>query len=277
MLKLVMIINAFTPRQIDLSMLSFIAENNNNIMLTGAFFEDAYDFKLYETEMISEPVSGNSFGTAGTFPRKELQERAEENIETFKMACRRLNIPFNIKRERGVAISEMIYESRFADLILVDPELSFSPSGYAMNQLAHDFLQRAECPVLVLPSHFHGIKRIAFAYNGSPSSVFAIKQLVYLLPQITNYPLHLIYSSQEYDLPERKAITDWINGHFKKVTYQSTPLAISNVLLEEYEKDEQMLIVMGAFGRSRFSRWFNPSKGHKVVNLINTPVFIAHR
>jgi len=44
----------------------------------------------------------------------------------------------------------------------------------------------AQCPVVIAPSANTVVDEIVFCYDGSPSSLFAMKQFTYLLPELTD-------------------------------------------------------------------------------------------
>ena len=90
----------------------------------------------------------------------------EKNINLFKEKCIKEEARHEVLRNQGVPAKELIAESRFADLIVLDTETSFKdrpeegPTAF-VNEVLHD----AECPVVIAPESFEGIDEIVFAYN----------------------------------------------------------------------------------------------------------------
>ena len=72
----------------------------------------------------------------------------EMNIHRFKEACLCRETLSLIHRDRGVPLLEIIAESRFTDLIIIDPETAFNRRD-AVNagQFVKDVLRSAECPI----------------------------------------------------------------------------------------------------------------------------------
>src|SRR5450432_890906 len=98
-----------------------------------------------------------------------------EHVHRFREACICREVPARIHRDRGVPLGDILKESRFSDLIVVDPETSFRRSEKEFpGQFIKDVLLAAECPVVVSPYAFESLDEVIFAYNGTSSSVFAI-------------------------------------------------------------------------------------------------------
>src|SRR6202041_341215 len=104
-----------------------------------------------------------------------------QRVHQFLEACLFREVPARVHRDRGVPVSDILLESRFSDLIVVDPETSFRNMEKAFpGRFIRDVLLAAECPILVSPYSFDSLDEVVFAYNGTSSSVFAIKQFTYL-------------------------------------------------------------------------------------------------
>jgi len=76
----------------------------------------------------------------------------------------------------------LIYESRYADLIILGYQAFFSNvAGEA--SILKDVLIEAECPVMIVPDQYKPIQNILLTFDGKAHSVFAIKQFIQLLPE----------------------------------------------------------------------------------------------
>src|SRR5689334_19179515 len=109
-----------------------------------------------------------------------------ENVQLFKDICARHYVRCSIDYLNGVDVNEIIKETRFSDLLIIDAETS--PPLEKMSEIpssfVDDLLTGSECPVIISPLKFDKIDEIIFAYDGSRSSVFAIKQFTYLFPSL---------------------------------------------------------------------------------------------
>src|ERR1700742_4060957 len=89
----------------------------------------------------------------------------ETNIHRFREACVCRETLSLVHRDRGVPLSEIVAESRFADLIIIDPETAFNrKDAIVPGRFVKDVLRSAECPVLIAPYSSGNVDEIVFAY-----------------------------------------------------------------------------------------------------------------
>ncbi len=109
----------------------------------------------------------------------------EISINWLKEGCVQRDVNYKVHRNLGVPLSELITESRFADILVVNGDISFNKEVEgALSGLAKDILKKSECPVIISPQLFEAIDELIFTYDGSASSVFAMKQFTYLFPKL---------------------------------------------------------------------------------------------
>ncbi|MGZ5190591.1 MAG: hypothetical protein ACXWCZ_06190, partial [Flavisolibacter sp.] len=79
----------------------------------------------------------------------------DQSIRIFKDECKLKGIIPEVYVDNGDPIHEVIFESRFADLVIVDPDMSFYDGEEQIpSHLVKEFLANAECPVLIAPGSF---------------------------------------------------------------------------------------------------------------------------
>ncbi|HUP12222.1 MAG TPA: universal stress protein, partial [Niastella sp.] len=143
-----------------------------------------------------------------------------------------------------------------------------------------ELLVDAHCPVLLTTSAMEPINRITFAYDGSYSSMYAIKMFTYLFPEWNDKLIDLIYitAKQTTDLPGEKQIESWLASHYKKVEIQIIKGDVQRTLIDYLKsRAENNFLVMGAFGRSAVSRIFHKSLSQAVIDYTTASVFITHK
>ena len=242
--------------------------------LTGVFIENFY----FEYIPIGDAMAPAYFG--------QLQENSQVKADTdqavriFQEECQRKGIIPEVYVDKGEPIQEVIYESRFADLVIIDPYMNFyereedAPSHFAREILAH-----AECPVLIAPEKFESIEEIIFCYDGSASSLFAIKLFTYLFPAFSkkNVMLLEISKSDSEQVDEsHKRIMQWLGSHYNDVHYHALKGDVKDELFTWFFMKEKKLIVMGAYGRPLLSRFFNKSAADVLIRMVDLPIFITH-
>ncbi len=212
---------------------------------------------------------------------EELKEQCSAgNIQLFKDSCTKRGVTGIVHRDTGVPLEDVIVESRYADLLLIDASTSFSVAKESIpTRFVTDVLADAECPVVVLPEGFEGLDKIVFTYDGRGSSVFAIKQFTYLFPELREQPVVVITVMEDNNKPspeERYKLKEWLHDHYTDVDFIVMNGNVKTGLLDSLLLRTRDFIVMGAYGRNAFSTLFSPSHAAPVLKLVSQPVFIAH-
>jgi len=240
--------------------------------LTGVFLENLLSEEI--RELASASSNSNQINSI-----EERNEATEANIRFFREACEKRGVQPNIHRKRGLPGDEMVDESRFADIIIVDAETSFkkkiesTPSGFVK-----ELLEQAECPVLISPENFEGIDEIVFTYNGSGSSVLAIKQFTYLFPQFHNKKITLLEVNRENEIAIRSKpkISEWLRVHYEATDFKGLYGIAEEELFKHLLDRKNLLLVMGAYGRGSLSSLLKPSRATLILRTTNFPIFITH-
>ncbi len=240
--------------------------------LTGIFLDNA---QLLET-MIKEPIrrEGKFSGAV-----KEMAKLVDDNIHRFREACANRETNCSVYFESNMPLAEIIKQTRFAELLIVDPEMSFKqkkeeiPSGFIK-----DVLTRSECPVVLTPFEFHAIDELLFAYDGSEASVYAIKQFTYLFPGLTGKKITVLQVNEAGDnaISEQGKIAELLQLHYASIDYQLLKGKAADELFGYLLGKKNIFVVMGAFGRNMLSGLFRHSTAELIIKTINVPIFIAH-
>jgi hypothetical protein len=234
--------------------------------LTGVFLEDI----LYRDRVAMQTMHGESEPSAGG---------DADTINAFKMACENREVQTLVHRDRGVPESEIVEESRFADLVIVDPETSFTRGNETLpGHFVKSLLLHSECPVIISPYSFESIDTIIFAYNGTRSSVFAIKQFTYLFPELRQKKAIVVSVRTDggETLSEQFKMKEWLKNHYSELEYIILNGAPSDQLFGYLIEKKNAMVVMGAYGRDMISRFFKPSHARLIVRTVNLPLFISH-
>ncbi|RYG31878.1 MAG: universal stress protein [Chitinophagaceae bacterium] len=200
----------------------------------------------------------------------------DEGRERLKRAAENAGLTLHdgpLEDDEGI-----VEESRFADLVIVGAGLSFhefsneSPSRFVM-----DLLPKMQCPVLVMPDDLQEIKEIYFAYNGGYSSVYALRQMIYLFPEFKRLPVTVLYVEEgRGGIPFERSLKDWLYNHFDNITIKLLKGDPASALMDELMPKKNILVTFGAFGRNKVSRFLRHSNAEGVLQVINVPVFITH-
>jgi hypothetical protein len=210
---------------------------------------------------------------------KDKMELIEKNIAFFKQGCINHGVNYSLHRDRGVPANELVEESRFADVLVVDAETSFNKRYEGSpTEFVRDILKKAECPVIIAPESFDAVDEIVFAYNGSASSVFAIKQFTYLFPQLHNKKVSIIQVNEEGEWQDtnKYKFKEWLKEHYTDLHFEALKGDTDVKLFDYLFKRKNMFLVMGAYGRNTLSQFFKRSQADLLINTVTQPIFIAH-
>lgn len=211
-------------------------------------------------------------------PLSLKEHTCDTNIQRFKSACENKGIDCAVHRDRGNPLTELILESRYADLILLDAGTSFAgnqeevPSDFVKNVMSN-----AECPIVIMPASFNGISDLVFTYDGKAAAIHAIKQFTYLFPQLNELKTVVIcINPEEVDPEERYKFREWMHAHYTNLDFLSTEGNVKIGLVELLFDRDQAFVVMGAYGRNMVSNFFRPSHANPVIKVISQAIFVAH-
>jgi hypothetical protein len=243
--------------------------------LTGMF----YHFQLESVAM--EKLKSEVFAGSAEW-QLEYEERKEEypkSIKLFKEFCCSREVNCDVHINGDVVIEELIAETRYADLVVADPTITFTNKAEVIPSVfLRELLARAECPVLVAPESFEWVNEIVFAYDGSKSSVFAIKQFTYMFPELRNRKVLVVEvcESENQSVTAKENISAWLHNNYSDINYLVLNGKPKDELFGYLLEKEKMFVVMGSFGRSMLSSLFSKSNAELLLKVVNLPFFIVH-
>jgi hypothetical protein len=246
--------------------------------LIGVFLDDPtyHSYKIYDLIQSEGGVSEKKM----EYLEEEDSHARQLATSQFDMACRRSGIEFSVHHDKKIAIHELIHESIFADLLVINcrETMTHYPEG-SPTRFLRDVLASVECPVLVVPDQFEPIEKITLLYDGQPSSVFAIKLFSYLFPSLMKLRTEVLNVKSALDgshLPDNRLLREFMKRHFPWAVYtilQGYPEA-EIIRHLEYQPQSEM-VVLGARRRPVVSRWLKPQMAHELIRDLHSPIFIA--
>ncbi len=256
---------------------SFLCRQQHS-SLTGVFVESTGQDPHYAV-LHQDIVYGGVMVGIETPVEQLKEERIRKNIAFFESNCINRGLAYEAIRLRGHALDQLLLESRYADLILIDPAMCFndisstSPTSFVRKVLAH-----AECPAIIMPEHFTGLDEIIFAYDGSPASVFAIRQFTYNFKELTSKPITVVTANAAtlVTAEEKQRMDDWLERHYRRLSYQSIEGESRSGLLEYVLSRNNAMVIMGAYGRGTLSSFFSSSHADRLARYASKALFISH-
>jgi nucleotide-binding universal stress UspA family protein len=271
------IILAFEGTQFPKGAFDFAKQLNDRrpILLTGVFVPLVNYASLWSYATVS---AGAGIPAIPLIEEEEVKQ-LNKNIETFETLCNQYNIEYRVHRDyRDFALPELKKETRYADLLILGSETFYTDVSVGdANPHLKDILQEAECPVLIVPETFSFPDSNVLAFDGSGSSVFAIKQFAYLFPELRGNNTLLMYvDDSERPIPDQPYIRELAGIHFPDLNISKLELPSPRYFSIWISDKKKALLVSGAYGRSFVSQLFRKSFISDIIRDHQLPVFIAH-
>jgi len=248
--------------------------------LVGVFLNDVTYYSRNPYRVLADPDSGYS-----SLEALEEEDNTMRNaaIAKFTNACSAEGLNYSVHKDKYIALTELLHESIYADLLVIDADETFSRYSDVVPppRFIRDLLADVQCPVLVAPHTYTPIRRAVLLYDGKPSSVYAIKMFNYLLPVLSALPVEVVTVKENpgnLHLPDGTLMKEFMKRHHPHATYQVLKgIPEEEIIAHLRKEDSQSVIVAGAYHRSGISRFFRNSMADVLLRDIKWPLFIAHQ
>ena len=277
MKKILVVLNgADAPTHVISSAIAIAKENN---AMLHAVFLIPFVYKAALAYPFLNDLSLAAMDTSsGASIEEENQALTTDNIQLFVDACDIAKVTCKISSGRETPLEELIQHSAFADLIIADAKTDFASTiSMPLTVSLGDLLTDAHCPVLLLQEEMKQPAEIILSYDGSFSSIHALKMFSYIFPEWRNVPTRLLSITPDKHLEHEEYIKDWLPRHFTNAGITLLKGTVKKEITETIRQHEHnTLVVMGAYGRTAVSRLFRKSLSNTVINDTKAALFISH-
>jgi hypothetical protein len=201
-------------------------------------------------------------------------------MQRFTDACEKHHLHFRVQEYTAHSGMDSLRKlSRFSDVMIVSSELFFrNVNNIQPNEFLKDLLHVSECPVFAVPETFTFPTTIILAYDGSESSLFAIKQFANLFPELCERKTMLLHGYGENErIPELNAIKDLAACHFSNFGIYRLHLDGKKHFNSWLHEIKSPLVVSGSFGRSHLHEFIKRSFISDTLHDHQAIVFVAHK
>lgn len=239
---------------------------------------------------IDRTQTGYYYAGATAFIHQETIEKAQKDAEAVEVAVRTRMAVEDIRWAAEAAVAQLgglsaliAVRARFADLVI-----QHKPYGKAQGQEAEAIVEAAlfegGVPVLVLPETGLGAmpgRRIVLAWNQSTEALNAARAALPILKAADMVNIVVI------DPPTHGAersdpggpLSQWLARHGVKAEVSvlaKTMPRVSDVIGRHVRDTNADMVVMGAYGHSRFREAILGGATRNMLELADVPVFMAH-
>jgi len=278
MKMILLAVNALSPDKGSYEFACYLGRLSKS-KVYGAFLDgsEADEKLLVNNKEGAYTIHSGRVGQSDHFVTKK--ETIKKNIQLFREGCISNEVGDEIYLGHELTVDELISESRFADMIVLDAAMSIGNfSSSVPSETVKIILNRANCPVIISPLSFDEIDELIFTYNGSLSSVFAIKQFTYLFPEYFDKRVTVVQVNRDGIWPnkEKEKLKEWLKNHYLDIHFLALEGKTESELMTFLFRRKNMFIVMGAYSRNALSQFFNESTAEILIKTLTQPIFITH-
>lgn len=238
--------------------------------ITGVFVED---IPLNNTD---SPV--RTIGETKKLNASHRKDR-KEVIKAFEHACKEAHINYAICRDNHLPMHDLLNESIYADVMVINVNESFTEYPQAPGRSIRHLLAETQCPLLIVPDDYKPVNKIILLYDGSPSSVYAIKIFNNLFENQQDMDIEVVTAKPTEDdalQSNSKLIKEFLSRHYPHATYTVLKGKPEDAITEYIAKQtDNALIVMGGYQRSSVLRSFKITLTDALMRKLKFPLFIA--
>jgi nucleotide-binding universal stress UspA family protein len=211
---------------------------------------------------------------------KDIEER-NESVEKFEHACQDAGVNYSVHRDRNVAIQELLHESIYADLLVINGSETMTRYDEQLpTRFIRELLSDVQCPVVIVPPKYMPVDKIMMLYDGEPSSVHAVRMFSYLMTFHKDFKVQIITvksNEESLHVPDNRLMKEFIKRHYPGAEYVVLKGNPEDEIIQYLNREKkEPLIVLGAYRRTKLSRLFKPSMADYLLQHLEMPLFIAH-
>jgi nucleotide-binding universal stress UspA family protein len=208
-----------------------------------------------------------------------VEKETQRLNRLFTQHARRANIEHEWLLLSGDLIDTVVHHARYCDVLIVGQEDKNSFFKRSRDWLDHVILMTGT-PVFVLP--YIGIerlnlKRILIAWNGSREAIRAVRDALPLLQLAQWVEIMAIELENAQELSD--SLAHYLQQHGIDSQIHQMPardIDIGAMLLSRVSDESIDVMVMGAYGHSRFRELILGGVTRHILQQMTVPVFMSH-
>ena len=192
--------------------------------------------------------------------------------------CQEAGVSCEIEYRVGAVVNEILDASEHADLVVIGRYGQGAAwAGPNFGSVFEAVVRHAKAPVLAAQAEVRSLLKILVAYDGSARAMEALRIGANFAKSHERELVVLVVNEGHPEMQDIFAgLNDWLvrrDVAAKTLFEEGSP---AETILRVEREEECSLIVMGAYGHSRFLQIFFGSTVDEVVHQAITPVLVCH-
>lgn len=214
------------------------------------------------------------------------REAAEESLQRFEEQARRIGVTSVERRlDDNAAWDGFTLQARYCDLVVIGQSIAGPDAPASVGDFAEQVVMNSPRPVLVIPAAGHAApvgKRVLIAWNASMEAARAVASAMPILRRAKQVDLAVFNPEREpYDAHGAEPGADIAlflarHGVRVEVKRQTVAAPVGEALMSTAADLSSDLIVMGAYGHSRFREMMLGGATRTALQSTTVPVLMMH-
>lgn len=250
---------------------------------------DCHLVGLAPTDLIDLPATPRAAASLNDYAAlvwDALRDQAERAADHFRDECHAAGIKsFDAVVDEANKVASLVRHARCSDLTLLTLADPSDPNHSATKELVESVVLNSARPTLVLPYAGHSASigtRVIVAWNDGREAARAVSDALPLLQRAKQVEVVMWNegaSTEDKTLrPQLDAFLQWLNWHgvAAELRIESTDSNVSDALLSRAADTNADLIVMGAYGHSRWAERVLGGVTRGLLASMTVPVLMSH-
>lgn len=250
---------------------------------------EAHLVGLAPTGTVNLPIVADPSGSMGNLVElawTSLREEAAKSAAVFEAACRAANLPsFEAVVDEADPVGSLVHHAHCSDLCIVSQAGIDAPDRGRQQRAVEQMVLNCARPMLILPDagNFERIGGKAMvAWDDSRESARAVSDALPLLRTADSVEIVSWVESKADDEPARKkrldALQRWLmwQGVSADVTTATSEIPIAEAMLSRAADRQTDLLVMGAYGHSRWTERILGGATRGILASMTVPILMSH-
>jgi nucleotide-binding universal stress UspA family protein len=246
--------------------------------LVGVFLEDNAR-RSYRSKELAWYDGVETEALVRILDERDMEER-RETVAVFEAACLTNEVRYSIHRNSNGAMKDLLEESVYADLLIINATQSMSIEKEAVpTRFVKHVLNHTQCPVLLVPPTYVPFNKVVLLYDGELSSVNAVKSFSYLFHDLKDLPAEVLVTKEPKEsshLPHNCLMKEFIRRRYPKAEYRLISSSPEDEVMRYLEPGKAApLLVLGSYRRGQLARMLGLNMAERLLQAWEMPLFIA--